>query len=257
MKTFIVFFSTLILFSGLLNAEVPGIAPKAKPVDTRYKMVIDLSTQGLTLYEGEKIKKVYPVSTGRLSTAAGEYVTEGGVWTISQKEEVHKIENGPHKGGKMPLAMRLSRTGRFVHAGLLPGYPASDGCIRMMPEDAKELFGLIPIGTEVTVIGDIKDYFEKNFNPYRFLNFTEKDGKIEVLGFKKADDGCFLFEDELIAIMERKNRKLARFAPLLSNGTRSKDPKDWYLYFPNIMKPTAGIPWAELEALCKRRNLTL
>lgn len=52
---------------------------------------------------------------------------------------------------KMPYFLRLSCGDFGLHAGNLPGYPASHGCIRLPADKAQELFTLIPEGTLVEI----------------------------------------------------------------------------------------------------------
>ncbi len=51
----------------------------------------------------------------------------------------------------MPLYLRLSCRDFGLHAGELPGYPASHGCIRMKKKDAEEFFSRVPVGTLVVI----------------------------------------------------------------------------------------------------------
>ena len=51
----------------------------------------------------------------------------------------------------MPHMERLTWQGVALHAGNLPGYPASHGCVRLPPEFAKLLFGVTTLGTPVIV----------------------------------------------------------------------------------------------------------
>ena len=51
----------------------------------------------------------------------------------------------------MPFMQRLTPYGIALHAGHLPGYPASHGCIRLPWAFAKRLYGMTGYGTTVTV----------------------------------------------------------------------------------------------------------
>ena len=55
------------------------------------------------------------------------------------------------KGAPMPYFMRLTGSGVGLHAGYLPGYPASHGCIRMPEFMAENFFSSVSIGTPVTI----------------------------------------------------------------------------------------------------------
>jgi hypothetical protein len=51
----------------------------------------------------------------------------------------------------MPYMQRLTWSGVALHAGHVPGYPASHGCIRFPRKFAKRLYGLTDFGTKVTI----------------------------------------------------------------------------------------------------------
>jgi hypothetical protein len=57
----------------------------------------------------------------------------------------------------MPHMERLTWGGVALHAGKLPGYPASHGCVRLPPKFAEDLFEVTQIGTPVIIAGDVSD----------------------------------------------------------------------------------------------------
>jgi hypothetical protein len=75
------------------------------------------------------------------------------VFTVLQKK-VHHVSS-IYKGAKMPHMQRLTWTGIALHAGHLPGYPASAGCVRMPVDFAMKLYSATGIGTTV-IIADNK-----------------------------------------------------------------------------------------------------
>ena len=83
------------------------------------------------------------VSTGRkgFDTPAGEYVV-----TDKKRDHVSSIYKVP-----MPFFMRLNCRDFGLHAGAVPRYPASHGCIRLPADIAQKLFSEIPVGTVVTI----------------------------------------------------------------------------------------------------------
>ena len=109
----------------------------------RSKILVDLSSQTATLFKDGSVVRKMPISTGRkgFSTPKGRYV-------VTDKYKVWKstIYHVP-----MPYYLRLSCKAFGMHAGVLPGYPASHGCIRLPLEGAKALFAEVPIGTLVEV----------------------------------------------------------------------------------------------------------
>jgi L,D-transpeptidase-like protein len=79
------------------------------------------------------------VRIGRSTVSAGKpgKTTPTGVFTILQKKVDH--ESSIYKGAKMPHMQRLTWTGIALHAGYLPGYPASAGCVRLPVDFAAKL----------------------------------------------------------------------------------------------------------------------
>jgi len=84
------------------------------------------------------------VSTGR----AGK-TTPTGVFTILQRKVEH--ESSIYKGAQMPYMQRLTWSGIAMHAGHLPGYPASAGCIRLPFEFSEKIYGILSNGSTVVI----------------------------------------------------------------------------------------------------------
>jgi len=111
-----------------------GKVPKVQP----RKVVVDLSSQRVTLYESGVATYSTPCSTGRSGyrTPAGEYV-------ISDQNRHH---TSSIYDSSMPYFQRFSFSAFGLHQGALPGYPASHGCIRLTNEGARYLFGKLEVG---------------------------------------------------------------------------------------------------------------
>lgn len=120
----------------------PEIAP-AGPVT----IVVSLATQKAYAYRNGVAIGVSTVSTGTKGHA-----TPTGVFTVLQKDADH-VSN-EYKDAAMPFMQRLTWSGIAMHAGNLPGYPASHGCIRMPLGFAKLLFGITKVGITVVVTQD-------------------------------------------------------------------------------------------------------
>jgi len=60
-------------------------------------------------------------------------------------------EGAKFEGATMPFFMRLTDDGVGMHIGYVPGVPASHGCIRLRKQTATTLFGLVKVGTPVTI----------------------------------------------------------------------------------------------------------
>ena len=109
--------------------------------------VISLNDQRITVYDAQGKILQAPVSTGRR-----EYETPAGVYSILEKNREHY--SNLYDDAAMPFMQRITWSGIALHAGDLPGYPASHGCIRLPHSVAEELFELTKIGMRVVVVRD-------------------------------------------------------------------------------------------------------
>ena len=122
-------------------------------------------------YKGSELVGVSAISTGREG-----FDTPAGTYSIQQKDKDHVSSKygdyvdsegrvlmkdidrtkdtmppgGRYDGAKMPFFMRISG-GVGMHAGFLPGYPASHGCIRMPGFMAEAFFNNVAVGTPVAI----------------------------------------------------------------------------------------------------------
>ncbi|MDX2081311.1 MAG: L,D-transpeptidase [Terrimicrobiaceae bacterium] len=134
-------------------------------------MVINLSTQTATFYKGGQEVGSAPVSTGRegyrtpagsfritqknadhISNLYGDYVDANGNVVVANVG-VNRDKRPPgtrFRGAPMPYFMRIHGA-VGLHAGYLPGYPASHGCIRLPKGAAATFFAHAPVGTPVRV----------------------------------------------------------------------------------------------------------
>jgi L,D-transpeptidase catalytic domain len=106
--------------------------------------IVSLSNQRITIYDADGWIMRAPVSSGQTG-----YETPAGIYSILQKEEEH--HSNLYDDASMPFMQRITWSGLALHAGLLPGYPASHGCVRMPFEFAQRLFDLTKIGMRVIV----------------------------------------------------------------------------------------------------------
>ena len=132
---------------------------------------IDLESQRAYFYKGKQMVGISVVSTGRegydtppgdfrviqkdvdhASSLYGEYVDHSGE-VVEQNVELGKDprpRGTVFRGAPMPFFLRITG-GIGMHAGYLPGYPASYGCIRLPQEMAVRLFEDAPVGTPVEI----------------------------------------------------------------------------------------------------------
>jgi hypothetical protein len=99
--------------------------------------------------KAELIKEGVPVFTAPISSGRKGFATPTGEFVITDKKRDHT--SSIYKEAKMPFFMRLSCKDFGLHEGILPGRPASHGCIRLPGSAARKFFKEIPIGTWVTI----------------------------------------------------------------------------------------------------------
>ena len=109
--------------------------------------VVSIKDQRVTIYDANGGSMSARVSSGR-----DGYETPVGVYSVLQKEEEHY--SNLYDDASMPFMQRLTWSGIALHAGQLPGYPASHGCVRMPENFAQRLFPLTKIGMRVVVAYD-------------------------------------------------------------------------------------------------------
>jgi lipoprotein-anchoring transpeptidase ErfK/SrfK len=136
-------------------------------------VLVSLSRQRAYAYAGSQVAIDTPISSGK---KAG--FTPTGNFTVLQKDPNHRsniygnfvdsrgrvvrsgissrIDSAPsgthYEGAPMFYFMRLTNEGVGMHVGILPGYPASHGCIRMPAEIAPLIYARVRIGTPVQVV---------------------------------------------------------------------------------------------------------
>src|ERR1041384_6554026 len=89
------------------------------------------------------------IARSSVSTGRPGHPTPTGVFTILEKEVHHT--SSIYKGAEMPYMERVTWGGIALHAGDLPGYPASHGCVRLPKEFSRLLFTVTHVGTAVII----------------------------------------------------------------------------------------------------------
>jgi len=110
-------------------------------------MVVSLTEQKAYVYRNGILIGATTVSTGRPG-----HITPTGVFTVLQKQKEHR--STIYDGAPMPYMERLTWGGIALHAGGLPGYPESHGCVHLPSEFAKLLFDISPAGMTVVIAND-------------------------------------------------------------------------------------------------------
>jgi hypothetical protein len=122
----------------------------------------------------EQLARVYrngiEVATTTVSSGRPGYPIPTGVFTILQKARVH--HSSTYDEASMPLTERLTWDGVALHAGGVPGYPSSHGCVHLPLAFAQLPFEITGVGTTV-VIADAHSAPQEIVHPGLILPTTE------------------------------------------------------------------------------------
>jgi hypothetical protein len=110
-------------------------------------IIVSTAKQRVTVYANGTLVGRAPVSTGM-----PDHPTPMGIFTVISKSRWH-VSN-IYSGAPMPYMQRITWSGIALHAGKLPGYPASHGCIRLPEHFATRLWALSKIGARVIIARD-------------------------------------------------------------------------------------------------------
>ena len=117
----------------------PAAAPEGPVL-----LVVNLATQRAILF-----RNGVPIGASTVSSGKPGYDTPTGVFTVLEKKQEHYSKT--YGNAPMPNMQRLTWKGVALHAGNLPGYPASHGCIRLPTKFSSLLFGATKLGMTVVI----------------------------------------------------------------------------------------------------------
>jgi hypothetical protein len=106
--------------------------------------IVSLRTQRITVYDADGWIFRAPVSSGQKGRE-----TPAGIFTVIQKQAEHY--SNLYDDAFMPHMQRITWSGIALHGGILPGHPASHGCVRMPFDFAARLFDATAMGMRVIV----------------------------------------------------------------------------------------------------------
>jgi lipoprotein-anchoring transpeptidase ErfK/SrfK len=107
-------------------------------------VTVSIQKQQVKIYDANGFFAEAPVSTGMPG-----HPTPMGVFSVIEKDRYH--HSNIYSGAPMPFMQRITWSGVAMHAGVLPGYPASHGCIRMPESFAIKMWGWTKMGARVIV----------------------------------------------------------------------------------------------------------
>ena len=149
-----------------------GLAGKINPSNSR--VIVSLSKQRAYVMVGDEVYIDTPISSGKRagmtptgnfsvlekdpdhrSSIYGDFV-DGGGRTVRSGVST-RVDSAPsgtrYVGAPMKWFCRLTNGGVGMHVGILPGYPASHGCIRLPAQIAPLIYEKVKVGTPVTIEG--------------------------------------------------------------------------------------------------------
>ena len=158
----------------LKKQDPPKVSARLMEIATpdNTHVIVSLAKQRAYLLVGEEIAIDAPISSGK-----GAGMTPSGKFTVLEKDPNHrssvygnfldrsgrvvrggvslKIDSAPsgthYEGAPMKWFMRLTNDGVGMHIGILPGYPASHGCVRLPADIAPLIYQKVKVGTPVEI----------------------------------------------------------------------------------------------------------
>ena len=129
------------------DAVKTELAKKAEPQGPPkgpFQIIISIADQRISLYDNGAL-----IARSSVSTGVQGYPTPLGIFSVISKERWHR--SNIYSAAPMPYMQRITWSGIALHAGVLPGYPASHGCIRLSNDFAIRLWHLTERGTRVII----------------------------------------------------------------------------------------------------------
>jgi hypothetical protein len=117
--------------------------PAAGPHGPLFGIIV-LPEQRIYIYNSDGL-----VVSSKISTGMPGHRTPAGVFSIIGRERWHR--SNIYSGAPMPYMQRITWSGVALHLGVVPGYPASHGCIRLPSGFAERLWGMTKIGERIVI----------------------------------------------------------------------------------------------------------
>lgn len=207
---------TQILIDADSDRAVAGIAREENQNCRNYSIFIEIEDKTLYLLENGKCVKQYPIASGKSG-----YPSPLGSWKIMEKSDWGEGFGGRWMGLDVPWGT-YGIHGTIYEGSI--GHAESGGCIRMFSDDVAELYGLVPVGTDVVIANGQFGPFGRGFdeiNPGdRGADVLEIQRRLEHLGYYSGPlDG--IYEDGLKKALHNFQR---------TNGLKAKNAitkDDW------------------------------
>jgi lipoprotein-anchoring transpeptidase ErfK/SrfK len=123
---------------------VDEVVAKAKAAKDPYNVIISIDKQQLTLYAGTEV-----IARSKVSTGVPGHPTPTGVFSVIQRDRWHR--SNLYGDAPMWFMQRITWSGVAMHQGVVPGVPASHGCIRLPEAFARQMWGITQMGARVII----------------------------------------------------------------------------------------------------------
>jgi lipoprotein-anchoring transpeptidase ErfK/SrfK len=107
-------------------------------------LVVSIANQHVTVFDRDT-----PIMESAVSTGIPGHPTPTGIFSVIEKQRYHS--SNIYSGAPMPYMQRITWSGIALHQGVVPGHPASHGCIRLPEAFANKLFRTTKVGVRVLV----------------------------------------------------------------------------------------------------------
>jgi hypothetical protein len=197
------------------KSDLPKKPQSQDPPKGPLQIIISIADQRISLYDKGAL-----IARSSVSTGVQGHPTPLGVFSVISKQRWHR--SNIYSAAPMPYMQRITWSGIALHAGVLPGYPASHGCIRLTNDFAIRLWDLTKRGTRVIIAHDDVRPIDIT-NPHLFVP------KPKVASGSPETRAATAAGDSIIAAA-------ATYAPLMSNAETQETTN---LQVPD--SPSAGV----------------
>jgi L,D-transpeptidase-like protein len=198
--------------SNSVNEAQPKDAPEGP-----LQIIISIQEQRISVYDNGLL-----IAHSSVSTGTRNHPTPLGVFSVISKKRWHR--SNIYSAAPMPFMQRITWSGIALHAGVLPGYPASHGCIRLADNFAVRLWNLTKRGTRVIIARD-------DVRPLQVTNPNLFVSKSTVSGSPESQVGAVAADSVTTAT----------YAPLSSN-VRAPETTSLQIPMANAVGPQNGKP---------------
>ncbi len=128
------------------RATAQSVAPQPRSTGPLL-LLVSIRKQRLRVFDNNG-----EITSTRISSGQPGFDTPTGVFSILEKHVTH--QSNIYEGAEMPFMQRITWSGIALHSGVVPGYRASHGCVRLPWGFAKSLFDLTRVGNRVVISVD-------------------------------------------------------------------------------------------------------